>query len=133
MSDKQFLVDTSIWIKCLREVNAPLQSYVSSLALNRQVFVSEIIVLEILKGAKSDREYQMLKGDFLALPQLEINRDVWETAWELAYKLRKKGVNVPLTDALISALSLHYKCILLHSDKHFRLIAEHTDLKEKEL
>lgn len=132
MADR-FLIDSTIWVKYLRGLDASLKDKISSLILNESAYTSEVIIMEILRGAKSDKEYTMLRNDFLALRQLEINHEVWETAWGLAYKLRKKGVNVPLTDVLISALSLHYKCILLHSDKHFSLISKHADLKEKEL
>lgn len=133
MINKQFLVDTSIWIKCFREDNKSLQTQISSLILGKRVFTSEIIILEILRGAKSDKEYNSLYEDFLALPLLEINRKVWETAWKIAYKLRKKGVNAPLTDVLISGVALYYKCHLIHSDKHFNLISKLTDLKTMEL
>lgn len=132
MADR-FLIDSTIWVKYLRGLDAALKDKISSLILNESAYTSAVIIMEILRGAKSEKEYTMLCNDFLALQQLEINHEVWEAAWRLAYKLRKKGVNVPLTDALISALSMHYKCILLHSDKHFRLISEHTNLKEKEL
>ncbi|PKL51977.1 MAG: PIN domain nuclease [Nitrospira bacterium HGW-Nitrospira-1] len=132
MADK-FLIDSTIWVKYLRGLDAALKDKISFLILNESAYTSAVIIMEILRGAKSDKDYTMLYNDFLALRQLEINHEVWETAWRLAYKLRKKGANVPLTDALISALSLHYKCILLHSDKHFRLIAEHSDLKTLEM
>jgi predicted nucleic acid-binding protein len=132
MADR-FLIDSTIWVKYLRGLDAALKDKIGTLILNESAHTSAIIAMEILRGAKSDKEYSMLSNDFLALRQLEINHEVWESAWGLAYKLRKNGVNVPLTDVLISTVSLHYKCILLHSDKHFKLIAEYSDLKEKEL
>ncbi|HCC69294.1 MAG TPA: hypothetical protein DEP99_05345 [Nitrospiraceae bacterium] len=42
-----------------------LRNHISSLALEYRVYTSEIIIMEILRGAKSDREYNMLYDDFL--------------------------------------------------------------------
>lgn len=132
MSDG-FLIDTSMWVKCLRGTDASLQSRVAALILEKRAFTSEIIIMEILRGAKSDKEYDMLYNDFLALPQLTIDHNVWGSAWELAYKLKKKGINVPLVDTVIAATALHHKCTLIHSDKHFNMLAKHGGLKVLEM
>jgi hypothetical protein len=89
--------------------------------------------MEILRGAKSDREYQMLREDLLALPQVSIDQKVWEAAWKNSYKLRKSGINAPMADVLISSIAIYYKLTLMHSDKHFNLIAKHTELKAVEV
>jgi len=133
MSPERFLVDTTVWVKYLRGLDASLKGRISSLVLEERVFTSEIIIMEILRGAKFDKEYNMLYQDFLALPQLAIDHDVWEMAWKTAYELRKIGVNIPMVDIIISAVAMHYKCILMHSDKHFNLIAKHTGLKAMEV
>lgn len=132
MSDG-FLIDTSIWVKCLRGTDASLQNKVATLIFEKKVYTSEIIIIEILRGAKSDKEYDMLYNDFLALPQLSIDHNVWKTAWGIAYKLKKIGVNVPLVDTVIAATALHHKCTLMHSDKHFNLLTKHTGIKALEI
>jgi hypothetical protein len=129
MSSERFLVDTTVWVKYLRGLDITLKDRISSLVLEGRVYTSEIIIMEILRGAKSDREYNMLYQDFLALPQLAINHGVWETAWKTAYTLRKIGVNIPMADVIISAVAMYHKCALMHSDKHFNLLAKHTGLK----
>lgn len=129
----KFLLDTSVWVKCFRGVDTSLMERVAASILENRVSTSEIIIMEILRGAKSDREYNMLHQDFLALPQLTIGHDVWETAWKTAYKIRKGGINVPLADVIISAIAICYKCTLMHSDKHFNLIAKHTGLRVMEV
>ncbi|MBI5188233.1 MAG: PIN domain nuclease [Nitrospirae bacterium] len=128
MSPERFLVDTTVWVKYLRGVDASLKNRISALVLEGRVFTSDIIIMEILRGAKSDKEYNMLYQDFLALPLLEIDHNVWETAWKTAYKLRKSGFNIPMADVIISAVAMYYKCTLMHSDKHFNLLAKHTGL-----
>lgn len=126
MNSEKFLVDTTIWIKYLRGLDPSLKERISSLALEDRIFTSEIIILEILRGAESDKEYDMLYEDLLALPQVPVTYEVWETAWKISYKLKKEGLNIPIADILISSIALYYKLTLIHSDKHFSLTATHT-------
>ena len=129
MNADRFLVDTTVWVKFLRGEDNKLREKLSALVLHNKAYTSEIIIMEILRGARSDREYRMLYDDFKALPLLSINKDVWELAWKNAYKLRQKGLNIPLPDVLIASIALHYKCILIHSDRHFDLASRHLKLR----
>lgn len=133
MSSEKFLIDTTIWVKYLRGLDSAVKDRVSSLVLEDRAYTSEIIIMEILRGAKSDKEYAMLYEDFLALPHLPTDRNVWETAWQTAYKLKKAGANIPIADILISTIATRYQCTLIHSDKHFNLAAKYTGLKVMEL
>lgn len=133
MNGEKFLLDTTVWVSYLRGLDGSLKDRVASLVLEDRVFITEVIILELLRGAKTDREYASLSEDLLALPRLGVTDAVWETAWELAYILRKKGTNIPLADTLIAAVSMHYTCTLMHSDSHYPLVAKHVGLKQVEL
>lgn len=133
MKTDRYLIDTTVWVTYLRGLNVSLKDRLGALVREDKVFMSEIVLTEILRGAKSDKEYTILREDFLALPQLAVTRGVWETAWHTAYHLRKRGVTAPLTDTLIASVCIHYQCSLIHDDKHFNLIAKHTALKTVEL
>lgn len=88
------------------------------------------MILELLKGAGSDKDYSTLKESLDALVCLDVKKEVWERAFTLSLELRKKGASIPATDILISAVALHYGCKLLHNDKHFTLVAKKSGLKE---
>jgi predicted nucleic acid-binding protein len=129
MKSDNILVDTTIWVNFLRGLDSSLEHRLSAWIREERVFTAEIIIVEILKGARSDKEFNLLREDFSALPLLTINQPVWELAGKTSYKLRKRGADVPLTDILIAATAIHYQCRLLHADKHFSLIADHSLLK----
>lgn len=129
MKADRVLVDTTVWISYLRGLDASLKERIGALVREDRVCMTEIVLMEILRGAKSDKEYAMLREDFLALPQLPVTSSVWETVWQTAYHLRKSGVTATLADVVIAAVSLHYKCALMHADKHFQMISKHTGLK----
>jgi len=133
MSSEKFLIDTTVWIKFLRGLDASLKDRLGLLLSEERALSSEIIIMEILRGAKSEKEYNMLYQDFLALPLLVMDHNVWETAWKASYNLRRGGINIPIADTIILATAVHHKCTLLHSDKHFTISAKYTGLKAIEV
>ena len=64
----------------------------------------------------------------MALENIITDEIIWETAYDLAFKLRRKGVTVPNTDILIAACALSENCILMHADNHFDLITRHVNI-----
>ena len=120
------LIDTSAWILALRKGDSlRAKDEVDRQVLENRAATSGIIMLELLSGTRTKREYQELKEDLGALIQLETPAKIWERASHLAYALRRKGITVPSTDILIiTAIAMENGCILLHADRHFDLIAE---------
>jgi predicted nucleic acid-binding protein len=57
-----------------------------------------------------------------ALPCLEIERLDWQRAGELLRALRQRGAEVPLTDALLTALAERHRLAILTLDRHFRIL-----------
>jgi hypothetical protein len=102
------------------------------LAENRAAIVP-LIRLELLGGTKSLNEFNRLKNRLSALHQISADEANWETAIQLAFKLRQQGKIIPYTDIIIASAAIINNCTLLHCDKHFDLMAENTDLKVKSL
>ena len=107
------------------------ETQIKSLILKERAAVCEIVTLEVLRGVRSQKEYGQLYADFAALPTLRLTDIVWERSYKVGFKLRRAGINVPLTDILIATVASHYNCPLLHRDKHFPLIKGVINLKEK--
>ncbi|MBI3398515.1 MAG: PIN domain nuclease [Deltaproteobacteria bacterium] len=130
MSNHLVLIDTSAWIHALRPNGSPgIREKVRNILKERIAASTEMVILELAGGAKEKREYEELLEDLLALHQLSVDEEVWRLAFSLHFELRRKGVSVPSTDMLIAAVAMKNKCVLLHNDKHFELIARHTSLK----
>jgi len=128
MSNASVLIDTSVWILYLRG-EARAKEPLGKLLLEEQTYTSEIILFEILRGAKSKKDFGILQRDFGVLPRIVLSQKVWQSAFSIGFELRKSGINVPTSDTLIAALALSRNCLLLHEDKHFPLIAERYPLK----
>jgi hypothetical protein len=130
MPNKFFLIDTSAWILALRKSFAPaLKERIDHVLRDDEVFITGLIVLELLGGVKTELEYKRLKIRLEALDSIGTDDALWQNACELAFHLRRKGVTVPHTDILIAACAIHAKATLIHADKHFDSIARHSSLK----
>jgi predicted nucleic acid-binding protein len=130
METDRFLVDTSAWLWVLKRTFIPaLKDRLDRLLREDAVLIPGIIRLELLGGVGTQKEFQRLRNRLGALDTLTTDQAVWDEACDLAFLLRRKGVNVPYTDILIAAHATNSAAILLHADAHFDVISRHTDLQ----
>jgi hypothetical protein len=124
------LVDTSAWIFALKKNPfLPLKEKIDLLLRDELILAFGMIKLELLGGAKSEKEFARLKSRLDALYEIPTDQSLWDKASELAFTLHRKGITVPYTDILIASAALYSKATLLHADVHFNLIAKHTELR----
>ena len=130
MPNSLFLVDTSAWLLALRKDFIPeLKDLIDHLLGEDEIITTGIIRVEILGGAKTEKDIQRLKNRLDALDSVETDDAIWQNACELGFKLRRKGVTVPHTDILIAACALKAGATIVHADTHFDLMAKHLRLK----
>jgi len=110
-----------------------IEDKIRSIILEDRAATTEIIILEILRGARSQKEYNQLKDNLKALNLLRLNEAIWERSYQVGFKLRKAGINVPLADILIAVMVSYYQCSLIHRDKHFPLMTRLVALKQEEV
>jgi len=131
MTSDIVLVDTTIWIHFLRGTDIKFQERLVPLIMADRAATTPVVIMEILRGAKSQKEYDKLSKDLAALRCLDLSPKVWERACKLAYTLRHKGINAPLTDTLIAAVAQEFNVLLLHDDRHYEMIASATQLRHE--
>lgn len=131
MHEGWVLIDTSAWVHALRPDGLPkFKQRVQNLLLEGRAAVCEIVILELLGGARTEREYRELQEDLAALEQFSITQVVWRQSYHLAHDLRAKGISIPPADQLIASVAMTYQCALLHHDKHYdQLSRQVPDLK----
>jgi predicted nucleic acid-binding protein len=131
MKGDAILADTTVWVHFLRGDNPAARDRLTPLILGDRLCTADIIIMEILRGARSDKGYETLYNDLTVLPRLPMEGTVWERVWKTGYLLRIKGINAPLADILIASLAIEHSCVLLHDDRHFCLISKAVGLKEE--
>lgn len=122
--NKRILVDTSIWVEYF---NRPESEYAQRLAefLEMEtVCVTGIILAELLQGAKTDAEFELLRKNLKVLPLLKESEKTWEKVGKLSFELQRKGTVIPLTDCLIAVLAQENNCQMFTLDDHFTYVPQ---------
>ncbi|MFP4036285.1 MAG: PIN domain nuclease [Desulfobacteraceae bacterium] len=121
------LVDTSVLIDFFKGVDSrPVDRFREVLAHQIPFGISSIIYQEILQGAKSEKEYALLK-DYLSTQRFFHPADPVKSYGEAAdiyFTCRNKGVTIRSTiDCLIAQIALEQDLFLLHNDRDFDAMA----------
>ena len=126
----EVLVDTSAWIASFREKgNERLKDYLrDALELDR-VVTTNIVVLELLQGCRTRKEYDSLKERLDILSLFPLDDKAWHLAYEAGYGLRRKGITVPTVDILICAIAKAHNLKVLHHDDHMRSLSKELGIK----
>lgn len=131
--EEMFLVDSSVWIEYLRPKGSPKVKERIRMILQRDEVVScGIIMVEILRGAKNEKDFESLRDSLMSLPQIPIDETVIERASKWGFLLDRKGKVVPTTDLFIASAAFEKAC-LLHSDSDFGTIASMVDLEQERI
>jgi hypothetical protein len=116
------LVDTSIWIEYFNKPDSNAGKSLENLLKEGRVFLTGIILTELLQGAKIEKEFESILESMSALPFLETTLNTWIQAGRISFALRKKGITIPTTDLIIANLSLENNCKIFTLDLHFNKI-----------
>ena len=124
------VADTSAWIEFLRDTGHPIAVALEEALEDQEVAVTEVVVMELLAGARSPNHLRELRSRILALPMLKLNglADYEEAA--LIYRTcRQSGETIrAMTDCLITVAALNAGASILHADSDFRAMERHTEL-----
>jgi predicted nucleic acid-binding protein len=124
------LVDTSAWI-CFfsRQGFEDLKKALSTLLDEDRAAIAGPILVELIQGTRTVEEKGTIKTLIRGIHWLSVSDDHWHKAAEMAFALRRKGITGSAIDTLIAILAIDYRCLLLHKDSHFELIAQNSSLK----
>jgi predicted nucleic acid-binding protein len=127
------LVDTSVLIDFFKgSKNEATSRFKLVLDQELNFGITSHIFQEVLQGAKSEKEYNLLRR-YLETQRFFQPKDPVESFAEAARifsQCRKRGLTIRSTiDCLIAQIALEHDLLLLHSDQDFRLMANVIPLK----
>lgn len=126
------LVDSSAWVEFLRAAGNPVHLRVrSALQEKAELASTDVVVMEILAGARDDADRDRLRRLLYGLLFLAVEGPTdYERAAELYRLCRSKGETPrKLTDCLTAAVAIRNEAELLCNDTDFITIARHTKLR----
>lgn len=125
------LVDTSAWIEYLRGGTSAARARVREALAGGSLATTEVVVMELLAGVRTEAAAERIDS-LLALGEMlpVAGVQAWESAAALYRGCRARGVT-PRShlDCLIAAVAIREEVPVLHVDRDFDLIAQHTPLR----
>lgn len=126
------LVDSSAWIEFLRATGSPVNLRLrSALQQGDELASTDVIVMEILAGARDDSDRDRLRRLLYGLEFIAVEGPAdYEHAADL-YRACRAGGETPrkLTDCLLAAVAIRSGAALLCEDSDFLTIARHSPLR----
>lgn len=124
------VVDSSVWIDNLR---ANLSEQVLALRnlSKSEVLVGDIVLLEVLRGARDDLHSQRIEREMRQFPMAPMLDPVLAVVAAHNFRLlRAVGVTVhKTTDLIIATFCMEHGHTLLHSDRDFIPFERHLNLR----
>ena len=126
------VADTSAWVEFLRATGHPVGVALRELINGKEeVAVTEVIIMELLAGARPGRDLRELRARLLGFRVLTLEGlGDFEEAAQLYRSCRAGGhVLRGLTDCLVAVPVLREGAALLHNDRDLAAIAAHSGMK----
>ena len=113
-----YLVDSTIYIDLLRARRDPVRVLEPWIA-REEVLATGVVRCEVLRGIVNGRIHRRIKDLFDVLPTVRTDAPTWNRTAELAWRLDRSGVVLPMTDLLIASCALRVEAAVVSTDRHF--------------
>lgn len=125
------VVDSSVWIANLRDADLACVHELRSIWHSETLLVGDIVLLEVLQGARGDADAAMTERDLRCFPVVPmLGEDLAAKAARNYRLLRARGITVrKLADLIIGTYCIEHGHALLHNDRDFDPMAEHLGLQ----
>jgi predicted nucleic acid-binding protein len=115
------VVDSSVWISHFSNVLHPEVEILRRLHDVETILVGDVILLELLKGAQSDRAVRMIEAELSDFDQVSmVDGDIARRAADHYRFLRARGITIRSSiDLLVGTYCIAHGHELLHRDRDF--------------
>jgi len=125
------LVDTSVWVDFFAGRDTPqVQHLEQALRDGADLAICGIVLTEVLQGIRDDAQHDLVRQHLKPLLMLPMDEDTFVLAAALFRGLRKQGFTIRKTnDCIIAATAIQHGLPLLHNDRDFDTLAQHSQLQ----
>ena len=125
------MVDTSVWIDYFKGLDTPETNLLDLALGNNSVAIGDLILLEILQGFRSNKEYKIAKDHLTALYQFNmLTTELAINAAENFRALRKQRITIRKSaDVIIATFCIENRLPLLFADRDFIPFTQHLKLQ----
>ncbi|GEM_PF-2180984 len=117
MKDK-YILDSCIWIETHRN-NLKVMTLINPWIEKNEICLVDAIKTEVLRGVRTNKDYERLKLFFNNFPCLSLS---WDEVNSLAFECGRRNFFPPLIDIYISQCAILFNKTIVTQDKHFQKI-----------
>jgi predicted nucleic acid-binding protein len=135
VAEPLILADTSAVVAFLRASGSAANVRMRELLVEDPPTLTEPVMLEVLAGARSRAELRRIRRFLNSLEIVPVvGLDDNERAADLYRRCRARGVTIRgLLDCLVAAVAIRVGAAVLHEDRDFDALAQHTELTTVQL
>lgn len=124
------VVDTSVWSSVLRrkQPDSKLANILQDLIADSRVIMIGAIRQEILSGIKHQQQYERLRNNLRAFPNLSLDAEDYELAADYFNICRRNGIQGSNTDFLICAIANRRNHEIFTTDNDFVNFSQHLPI-----
>ena len=115
------LADTSVWIEFFKPQSS-MGKKLESLIMKNSVCVCGVVLFELVQGVRTEDEKALILNALSELKYIEMTKNLWQKSGELSAFLKRKGLNLPLSDLFMASIAIEHKLSIFTLDKHFEQI-----------
>lgn len=123
------LIDTSCWIEFFNRPDTGHAESVRGLVSGDLAAITGVVLSELLQGTRTEMEFSDLGSALTAVVWVEAGREVYARAGELGFRLRRRGITVPVTDCVIAATAESAGASIFTLDEHFAHLARESGVE----
>lgn len=125
------VVDSSVWIASFRGLLTPSVKRLREIRDPGKILVGDLILLELLQGARSDAEARQIRNVMADFPTANmLNVDTAIVSATNYRRLRASGITIRKTiDLIIATFCIENDHALLHDDRDFHPFVKHLGLQ----
>lgn len=121
MAASPVLADSSFYIRLLRQGQDPLRALALA-AATRDLVICGVVRCEVVQAVRDATTRRRLSDFWDVMINVPTDRRLWEQVEQTVWELDRKGIVLPLTDALIACCARRIGAVVLTYDHHFSQI-----------
>ena len=123
------IIDTSIWVDCLRAGSSEgLRRQTLAILAGHECFICEPVTFALLRAVPK-RDRIRTEALLATVPVLATPREIWAAAQLLGQKCLDAGFLPPPMDLLIAQICVYHNSRLVTFDAHYEHISQVSPLK----
>jgi predicted nucleic acid-binding protein len=124
------LADSSIWVEFFRRPESPDSLALDFLLAHRLVCTTGLVKAEVIPGARSAKDFRLLRSLLDALPLAPERNGFWSHVVRFRYRLHTNGIlGIGIPDLIVATVAIQNRKLVFTLDDDFPRMAPYVPVR----